>query len=379
MIFFTIALTIYFLVNYYIFIRGWQSLPAGSGIRGIYLTVFLALSISYVAGRIVERFWLGPLSNALVWTGSFWLAAMLWFFLIILLIDIIRLVNVFLPVIPEMVTQNIRQAKPVLFGGAVIMVFFVTIAGHVNTWYPVVNSMDISLDGKNSKMDRVKVALISDIHLGSLTPKNRIRKMVDKVNALEPDIILIAGDILDEDVGPVIERDLGSAIINLYAPLGVYAVTGNHEYIGGINDAAGYLTSHGITLLRDSVVRINDSFYLAGREDLNSDRFAGIPRMSVEELLGSAGKDLPVIVMDHQPFSLERAAAAGADLQLSGHTHHGQIWPLNFITRAVYTISRGYGEVDGMKVYVSSGIGTWGPPVRLGTRPEIVLLNIALK
>jgi uncharacterized protein len=227
-------------------------------------------------------------------------------------------------------------------------------------------------------MSAVNMVLVSDIHLGTLTSKNRISKMVARINALDPDIILLAGDILDEDVGPVIHRDLGSSIRDLYAPLGVYGITGNHEYIGGVDEATDYLGSHGIHLIRDSVVRINDSFYLAGREDLVINRFTGRTRKSMEELLRHTGDDLPVILLDHQPFNLEKSAAAGAALQLSGHTHDGQMWPLNFITGAIFSVSRGLGEIDGMKVYVSSGIGTWGPPMRIGNRPEIVLIRVNL-
>ena len=378
-IFYSIVLTIYFFVNYYIFTRGWQALPSGSKGRNIYLILFLFLSISYVAGRILERFWLGPPVNFLVWTGSFWLGAMLYFTLILVIIDLLRITNLALPVIPTTWFDNIEHTRLVLFGTVTSAVFVIIVAAHINTWFPKVNKVDISLNGEKSEMSSVRAVLVSDIHLGSLTPKNRISRMVSRINSLEPDIILLAGDILDEDVGPVIHRDLGSEIKNLSAPLGVYGVTGNHEYIGGVHKAADYLTRHGIHLIRDSVIKINNSFYLAGREDLNIDRFSGRTRKSVEELLENTGNGLPVILLDHQPFSLEKAAAAGADLQLSGHTHHGQLWPFNFITRGVYQISRGFGEVDGMKVYVSNGIGTWGPPLRLGNRPEIVLLNISFE
>lgn len=377
-IFYSIVLAIYFLINYYIFIRGWQALPSASKVRAIYLAAFLFLSLSFVAGRILERFWLGPPANFLVWTGSFWLGAMLYFVLILLLIDITRLLNLAVPVFPSAWLDNIEHTRLVLFKTVTSVVIVIVVIAHLNTWFTKVNRIEIPLEGQNSKMSSVNIALVSDIHLGSLTPNNRVGKLVKKINSLSPDIILVAGDMLDEDVGPVIHRDLGSSIKNLSAPLGVYGITGNHEYIGGISKAVQYLTSHGINLIRDSVIKINDSFYLAGREDLNIERFSGKKRISVEELLKDTGDDLPVILLDHQPFNLEKSAAAGADLQLSGHTHHGQIWPLNFITRAVYSISRGFGEVDGMKVYVSNGVGTWGPPMRLGSRPEIVLITIRL-
>lgn len=378
-IFYSIVLSIYILVNYYIFSRGWQALPPGSKLRSLYLTSFLFLSLSYVAGRFLERVWLGPPTGFLLWTGSFWLGAMLYFVLFLVLIDLARLINLAAPVIPRAWLINITQTRLVLFTTVTVSVFIIVMAAHINTWYTKVNKVEISLNGEKSQMKNLDIVLVSDIHLGSLTPKNRIKRMVGKINSLEPDIILLAGDILDEDVGPVIHRDLGSAIRDLSAPLGVYGVTGNHEYIGGVDEAAEYLTSHGIHLLRDTVIKINNSFYLAGREDLNIDRFSGRTRKSVEELLKDTGKDIPVILIDHQPFNLEKAAAAGAGLQVSGHTHHGQLWPFNYITRSIFAISRGFGEVDGMKVYVSNGIGTWGPPMRTGSRPEIVQIKVRFK
>jgi uncharacterized protein len=375
-IFFGTVFLVTFLVNYYIFIRGWQALPAGSRSRIIFIVVFFFLALAYLAGRIIENYQVGQPASFLIWTGSFWLSAMLYFVMILVLIDLVRLVHLVIPVIPASLLKNIGQTKVVLFAGSTILVSLIILSGHINTWYPVINRLEITLKGRNSHMDSFTMAMVSDIHLGTLTSKHRIRKMVARINSLEPDIIVLAGDILDEDVGPVIHKDLGSAIKDLHAPLGVFGVTGNHEYIGGIDEATDYLTSHGIYLIRDSVIKINNSFYLAGREDLAISQFTDNHRIPVEDLMKMVGDDLPVIMLDHQPFNLERSAAAGVDLQLSGHTHHGQLWPFNFITRAIYTISRGYGEIDGMQVYVSNGIGTWGPPVRTGSRPEIVLIRV---
>ncbi len=375
-IFFGIVFIIYALVNYYIFIRGWQSLPPGSRWRSIYLGFFIFLSLSYIAGRVLENFWLGQPATFLIWTGSFWLGAILYFVIVLGVIDLVRLINTSLPVIPASWLNDIVKTRMVLFTVTIAAVFLTIMAGHINTWYPRINRLEVNLEGKNSEMNSARMVLVSDIHLGTLTSKHRIRKMVERINSLEPDIILLAGDILDEDVGPVIYRDLGRSINDLSAPLGVYGITGNHEYIGGVDEATDYLTTHGITLIRDSVIKINNSFYLAGREDLAISQFTEKTRKSVEELLEMAVDDLPVILLDHQPFNLDRSAAAGADFQMSGHTHHGQIWPINFITRAIYTISRGFGEVDGMKVYVSNGVGTWGPPIRIGTRPEIVFIKV---
>ena len=218
--------------------------------------------------------------------------------------------------------------------------------------------------------------MVSDIHLGTLIAKDAVNRLVGRINRLQPELILLAGDVVDEDLAPVIKENIGESLTRLQSKYGVYGITGNHEYIGGAETAVRYLTDHGVHILQDSVVLIRDCFYLAGREDRDKPRFTGKGRKSLEEVLNGLSPSYPLILMDHQPFGLEKAAAMNIDLQLSGHTHHGQIWPLNYITKAIYTLSWGYKKIGNTHFYVSCGYGTWGPPVRLGNRPEIVLINI---
>jgi hypothetical protein len=156
----------------------------------------------------------------------------------------------------------------------------------------------------------------------------------------------------------------------------VYAVTGNHEYIGGVEPACAYLTEHGITMLRDAATVVAKSVVLAGREDISYNRGNGRKRKPLSELLNGCDRSLPIIVMDHQPFRLHEAEGQGVDLQLSGHTHHGQLFPFNFITERVFELSWGYKKKGNTHVYVSCGVGTWGPPVRIGNTPEIVDLTL---
>lgn len=193
-----------------------------------------------------------------------------------------------------------------------------------------------------------------------------------RLQKLNPDIILFIDDVIDEVPMPVIEMNMGAPLRELKAPLGKYVVTGNHEFIGGIKKCASYIESLGIRLLRDEIILIGNSFLLAGRDDRDSYRFTGIKRKNLEEIF-DANKDLPVI---HQPFYLAKAEKLGVDLQLSGHTHHGQLWPLNYITKAIFELSWGYMKKGNTHYYVSCGYGTWVPQIRIGNRPEI--LNITL-
>ena len=218
--------------------------------------------------------------------------------------------------------------------------------------------------------------VISDIHLGTIVGRSRLQGIVEKLEELKPDLILLAGDIVDEDLAPVIKENTGEILRTIHAPMGVYGITGNHEYIGGAAKAVAYLQDHGITMLRDTSVVLSHGITLVGREDRSSRQFGGERRKDLTALLEGVRKDGPIILMDHQPFDLDSVAAAGVDLQVSGHTHHGQLWPFNYITNMVYEKSWGYLKKGETHFYVSSGVGSWGPPVRIGNRPEIVEITL---
>lgn len=378
LIFFSIVLLIYSLVNFYIYSRGLQALPAGTTLRNWYPWVFLFLSSSYVIGRITERFWISPVSSFFTFTGSFWLGIMIYLLMFVLLIDIVRMVMYFFPK-PEVLTENYVAIKKYLFFGVTAAVAIIVIAGHINALLPRVKRVDIKIDKPAGTMKTLHIAAASDVHMGTLVGPRRTAHLVQMLNERNADIILLAGDLVDEDLAPVIRYDLGRSIEQLKAPLGVYAITGNHEYIGGAEAAVNYLESHGVRMLRDTVVKINEAFYLAGRNDRDSKRFSSKERKSIDDILADIDKTLPVLMMDHQPFDLQKVVDAGVDFQLSGHTHHGQLWPFNFITNAMYEVSWGYKQKAGSHFYVSSGFGGWGPPVRTGNRPEVLDIYITFK
>ena len=375
MTFFAVFFALYGLLNYYIFIRGWQALPEGS-LRSTYLAVFLLLSLSFIAGRVLERSAQSFVSDALVWIGSFWLAAMLYFFLIVLVLDIMRGINALIPFFPSIVTADAAATRLRLFCGGVSLVAVVLAAGHINARTPRVRRLTVTIPKHTEDRSPITVVAASDIHLGTIVGRSRLEQIVRAINNLHPDVVLLPGDIVDEDLGPVLRQNLGETLRNISTRYGVYAVTGNHEYIGGAEEACAYLRDHGIVVLRDSQAIVGNRLCLVGREDRSIGQFAGRKRKPLEELMQHVDRRLPVILMDHQPFRLGEAAANGIDLQLSGHTHHGQLWPLNYITSAVYEVSRGYARKGGTHIFVSSGVGTWGPPVRIGNTPEIVSITL---
>ncbi|HEY6951970.1 MAG TPA: metallophosphoesterase [Bacteroidota bacterium] len=376
-IFFTIALSVYALINFYVALRAWETLSSHPGLRTPVLTILCFLAASFVAGRILERRRITWFSTTLVWIGSFWLAAMTYFLLSLLVIDTARLSNFFLPWFPAFVVSNIDLSKLIVGSLVTLGVIVVVIGGHLNAIRPRIRTLELAIAKKRGSAGSLNIVAASDIHLGTIISKTRLQKIVRMMNELRPDVVLLPGDVFDEDIGPVIRQNLGETLRTIQSKYGVYAITGNHEYIGGEEAACQYLTEHGITVLRDDFAKIDDICYVVGREDISIRQFTGKRRKPLEEVMKSIDRTLPVILMDHQPFHLEEAEQNGVDLQLSGHTHHGQLWPFNYISSKIFELSWGYKKKGNTHIYVSCGVGTWGPPVRTGNTPEILNIRLA--
>jgi len=375
-IFFSIIIVLYGLINTYIFLRGLQAISHGSPLRIWFTVVFWSLSLSYIAARLLERIALSWLTDGLVWIGSFWMGAMAYFLIILLAIDLLRLVNYIIPFFPNFLTRNLRYTKQVVALIVVGIVFLTVIGARVNAMFPRIQTLELTIH-KNSPLKELNVALVTDVHLGTIICNSHFTRIVQKINSLNPDIVLFAGDLVDEDIQPVIRQNLGETLRQIKSKYGIYGITGNHEYIGGVEPACKYLVEHGVTMLRDSVAKVENAFTLVGREDVSIHQFNGKKRKQLGELMNGVDTTLPVILMDHQPLRLDDVVDHGVDLQFSGHTHHGQLWPFNYISQAVYELSWGYKKKGNTHFYVSCGVGTWGPPMRTGNRPEVV--NVKLK
>jgi predicted MPP superfamily phosphohydrolase len=375
-IFFSIVIVLYGLINTYIYLRGLQVISLGSPLRIWFTVVFWFLSLSYIAARLLERIALSWLSDGLVWIGSYWLGAMAYFLIILLAIDLLRLVNYIVPFFPDFLMRNLQHTKQVMALIVIGIVFLTVVGARFNAMMPRIQTLELTIH-KNSPLKELNVALVTDVHLGTIICNSHFTRIVEKINSLNPDIVLFAGDLVDEDIEPMIRQNLGETLRQIKSKYGIYGITGNHEYIGGVEPACKYLVEHGVTMLRDSTVQVAGAFTLVGREDLSIRQFSGKQRKQLGDLMKDVDTSLPVILMDHQPLRLDDAVDHGADLQLSGHTHHGQLWPFNYISQAVYELSWGYKKKGNTHFYVSCGVGTWGPPMRTGNRPEVV--NVKLK
>jgi hypothetical protein len=372
----TLILSIYSLLNYYIIKNG---LPLTEGYplwRKVLIWGIVFFAAAFLVGRITERISVNMVSTILIWVGSFWLAIMVYLVLQLAVIDLLKGLDKLFHFFPVWLTQNPEKVRCVTSMVVIGITLLVVALGHINTWIPVVKKIQIPIEKQAGNLKSLHIVAFSDVHLGTIIEKRHLRGIVNQVNALNPDIILIPGDVIDEDIAPVIHSNVGEVLKQLKAKYGVYAVTGNHEYIGGVDKAKKYLTEHNVQLLNDTVKMIDNSFYLVGREDLTRRQFSGQQRKTLPQIMEQVDNQYPIILLDHQPLGLDQAVQAGVDLQLSGHTHHGQLWPFNAITNLVFEVSRGLLKKGNTHILVSSGIGGWGPPVRTNSRPEILDITL---
>lgn len=375
-VFISVIIILLTAINFYIVKRALSVFPDNPLMKKIFVAAIFFSASAFILGRLLERYSVTLFSSSLVWIGSFWFGIMFYLFLSVLIIDLLRAVNYFVPFFPEAFYENIKRTKKALFLIVATVVFTVSIFGFLNTRFPVTRKMNLVINKAANNLKTLNIVTVSDIHLGTIFGKSYLEKVVRKINALKPDIILIPGDIIDEDIAPVISGNVGETLKMLNAKYGVYAVTGNHEFIGGVEAAKKYLAEHNVHLLNDEFILVDSSFYVVGREDVSKKMFTNVNRKPLDRIMADVDKSFPIILLDHQPFKLEQAVKNGVDLQLSGHTHHGQLWPANFITEMVYEVSWGYKKKENTHIYVSCGVGGWGPPMRTVSRPEIVQIKL---
>lgn len=362
------ALALYGAANLYVFLALRRMLPRGIPLRPALAVLYWAVAFAYLAARLLERRLPVYAADAFVHAGALWLALLVYLLMALLAVDLLRAANRFVPFFPV-------RAQRIAAAGAVALALLVVAAGRINAGLPRLRELDLRIE-KASPIGELRIALATDMHMGTIVSNGHLERVVELINGTRPDIVLFAGDLVDEDIAPVMRKNLGDTLLKLESKYGSWGITGNHEYIGGAEEAVAYLEAHGVTMLRDRAIAVDGAFVLAGREDLSRRRFSGTDRAALEELLSGADASLPIILMDHQPADLSEAERNGVDLQVSGHTHNGQLWPFDRIVDAMYELGFGYLRKGKTHYYVSCGVGTWGPPVRTSSRPEVVLIRL---
>jgi len=374
-IFFVIVFIVYFLTNFYLWFKGHRALSGEGFSTTWYTVVFLVLASTFIAGKILEHSYTNLFSDILNVIGGFWMGFMLYGFLIWLSADILFLLQKPFHLIPDAAIPKVRLW---LYAGVTVTTVVLIITGFINAVSPVTTRYDLDVDKKfaNGK-DSMHLVAVSDIHLGSIIRRRSMKHLSEMISREKPEMVLFLGDLIDGSIGPVLRDDLLSHLTLPALPYGQYAITGNHEFMGDLKKSIPYIESKGIRVLSDVVIRLDNGVQIVGRTDRTVMQGNGKGRASLDSLLAQTDTSAPVILLDHQPYELSALAGTGVDLQMSGHTHNGQMWPLTIVTNKMFELSHGYKKFGDTHVIVSSGFGIWGPRMRIGTRPEI--LSITLK
>jgi len=377
----------------------------------VVLAVLLALTLgAFMAEDALPH----TIATPLAWVGYLWLALMFYLLVVLVVLEIPALIAKVLlrradrraaPAVtvgapgrtdtPPATTVSADAPPPgeispspaggtylsrrLFLGRAVAVTAGVAAVGLVGTGVatalgpPRVKRVQIPLARLPRSADGLRIALVSDIHLGPLNGAGRTRRIVEIINGLDADLVAIVGDLVDgtvEELGPA-----AAPLADLRSRHGTFFVTGNHEYFSGYEPWIEEVTRLGLRPLRNERVALPEGIDLAGVNDVVGQRYGDGPDFAAA--LGGRDPEKAVVLLSHQPVQAHEAARHGVDLQLSGHTHGGQLVPFNLVVRASgQPVVSGLGEVDGMPVYVTNGAGFWGPPVRVGAPPDVTLVEL---
>ena len=344
--------------NVYVLWHVWRILPLPSWAKVVVVTLMVFAFLLLFVGFSRHVHLSMPLATLVYEIGTSWLIILLYLFMAFLLLDIGRWVHL----VPATFLKNSWS------GTLAVTAFMFIIFLYGNIHYHQKVRQPLTLTTGKTLSRKMKVVMLSDLHLGYHNRRSEFAKWVDKINEEKADLILVAGDIIDKNIQPLEEQEMHQEFLRLNAP--VVACLGNHEYYGGESNALLFYKKADITLLRDSVTTVGD-LCIIGRDDRSNPK-----RKTLSELMKGVDSTKYLVVLDHQPIQLEEAEQNGIDFQLSGHTHHGQVWPISWITESIYECAFGEWQRGSTRYYVTSGIGIWGGKFRIGTRSEYVVAEI---
>ncbi|MCL2765714.1 MAG: metallophosphoesterase [Treponema sp.] len=282
------------------------------------------------------------------------------------------------------IIQNFTLSNIRFYSGLAVVLLTAGIVtyGLINANQIKITEYKIELN--NASLNDLRIILISDTHLGDVNSERNLERMVQSINSLKPDIVCIAGDIFNDNFNLIRNPDRAVSLFrNIDSTYGVFACLGNHDGGQTLRQMKNFMEESNIKLLNDEYVIVDERFALFGRLDASPiGGFGDLQRQDISQTIASVGANMPVIVMEHNPSHIKEYSQQGrgreADLILAGHTHSGQMFPGNLITRAMFVVDHGHYQKDAYSphVIVTSGVSTWRPPMRIGTNNEIVSILV---
>ncbi|MEK3772264.1 metallophosphoesterase [Paenibacillus sp. FSL R5-0887] len=379
---FLFIFAMYAATNYYIARKIFKWLQhIFSHINGIiYGVIYSLCALSIIINLLLSSSAMTTDSNIVNFIGQFgdyWMGIYFYLFLLLILSDVILLISKWIKVLPSPI-----PARVIFHTRSIVLILVIGLVSYgiynANHLKEVTYPLQIH---KNTSLDQLNIVLISDLHLGYVNDVKFIEDVVDRINGLQPDIVLMTGDIFNGNYYALSNPSKGIELLStIQSTYGVYACLGNHDAGRSYDEIVNFIDKSNIKLLNDEHVVIDNQFVVVGRRDSSPIGNQGNPRAITSEVMSDIDTNMPVIVMDHQPTN-RIEYADDVDLILSGHTHQGQVFPANLITNAMFTVDYGHYQKNSNSphVIVTSGAGTWGPPLRIGTNSEIAQIKVDFK
>ncbi len=361
--------------------RGWTAIDSRMPLS---LFVFMISLLSVIAPIFAftfdqgqtKRFWI----KIAAYIGFYWIAFFLYSISLMLMFDFARMVNNLsggrlMQLIPPVLQPDLKTAVSLVLP----LSLTILVIGTFFARSPKVRTYQIHINKPMQSEGPLRIAFLSDLHIGSLVSTANIDVLAERVNQQNPDIILLGGDLIDNSLHLISRHDFLDQMRRLKAPLGVYAVLGNHELVNTTpEEMNAFLEIAGIRLLQDEQIDFG-SFILVGRNEHQTQYSRQIERLTPKALIETINQKKPVIVMQHQPADLACLSDLGIDVALAGHTHRGQLFPLHLLQKRQYAQVSRYKTYNQLHSLISDGYGTWGPPIRIGSRSEIVMVELSGK
>ncbi|MFO0682505.1 MAG: metallophosphoesterase [Sandaracinus sp.] len=354
--------------------------PAWPAPIAVVLTVLLvALAIFLPTSLVLARTARAPWNQRLGWAGYVWLGAIFYLDVSLLALDLGRALLEGVAyastgsALPS--SEGVGTARALAGAASLLALGLVGMGARRGLGDPIVREVEVPIAGLDPALDGFRIVQLSDVHVGPVIRRAFVERLVAKVGSLAPDLVAITGDLVDGSVAELASEV--APLAELRAPAGVFFVTGNHEYFSGADAWSAHVETLGMTTLRNRHVEIAHAgarFVLAGVDDAHAPRFGG--HTDMKAALAGRPPALPVVLLAHQPRSVREAAELGVALQISGHTHGGQMQPFGALVRVEQPFLRGLHRVGETAVWVSEGTGTWGPPLRIGTHSEISVITL---
>lgn len=372
LLFVVLAVALYGAANYYLYRRVVSAACLKGKSNRVLRGSIILLAVAYPLSRALGSS--SGIGTVCLWIGSIWVVVLAYGLMFAIIFDLVRIGDRLTGWLPAWVSSDNVQSGRLALSLASVIILFLVLTGYIRGSYPVVTEHTIEVENFPEGREEYNIVAFSDVHLSRINRNRMLDMVIRTANGTGADACFIIGDVIAAK--PEIMEWIIEPLKQLDFTDGVYFATGNHEFYQGVGLASELFRKAGIVVLRDSSIVVEGAFNLIGLDDLSATKQLRFPTTPILKLMKGIDPSLPTILLHHTPERMAETADAGVDLMLSGHTHGGQIWPANYLMRFRYGVKQGLSKFGDMYFYLTNGVGTFGPPVRIGAKPEIVNLTL---